>query len=158
VNRYRAEEIAAMAHKDQVDLCGEPYILHPTAVAKAVRSYPDAEDIEPYVCLAWIHDVAEDTLYRIDPDELGEELILAYLSITRKKGEVYADYIWRLCDDPIASIVKLADLWHNLQPVRLECLPEAQQASLTRRYLAARNQIWLANRTEWWPEVLQGKQ
>lgn len=149
VNRDQAETIAIHAHRAQTDLSGEPYILHVAEVAQAMRSYPDAEEI--HFVSAWLHDVTEDTAIAVS-EKLSVREIEVHIALTRQLNEAYADYIWRLCEDPVASIVKLADIWSNLRPERTALLPEHQQDSLAKRYAAAREQIWRANRTEWWPE------
>ena len=62
-----ALDTAVDAHKDQRRKSGEPYILHPIAVAKIV-----ADDIglgAPSIAAALLHDVVEDTKYTIDDIE-----------------------------------------------------------------------------------------
>ena len=59
-----ALDTAVDAHKDQRRKSGEPYILHPIAVAKIV-----ADDIglgAPSIAAALLHDVVEDTKYTIE--------------------------------------------------------------------------------------------
>ena len=55
----KAYELAAEAHKEQKRKTGEPYIIHPIAVARIV-----AEELElgaNPVMAAFLHDVVEDT-------------------------------------------------------------------------------------------------
>ena len=62
-----ALDTAVDAHKNQRRKSGEPYILHPIAVAKIV-----ADDIglgAPSIAAALLHDVVEDTKYTIDDVE-----------------------------------------------------------------------------------------
>lgn len=57
----RARAFAAQAHEavgQRRKYTGEPYIVHPAAVAKLVASVTDDEDM---ICAAWLHDVVEDT-------------------------------------------------------------------------------------------------
>lgn len=59
-----AYALAAEAHKEQKRKTGEPYIIHPIAVARIV-----AEELElgaNPVMAAFLHDVVEDTPYTID--------------------------------------------------------------------------------------------
>lgn len=55
----RARELATFWHQNQVrKYTGQPYIVHPAAVAKLVRDNGGTED---QICAAWLHDVLEDT-------------------------------------------------------------------------------------------------
>lgn len=63
----RAYEFAEKAHKDQKRFSGEPYIIHPLAVAEILLEFhPD----ESTLIAALLHDVAEDT--RISLDDIGQ--------------------------------------------------------------------------------------
>lgn len=148
MNRYQAEAVAIHAHRDQTDLEGEPYILNVAEVASAIRQYPEAEEI--HFVIAWLHAVDKWAAIEIQ-EKLSVREIEAHIAITRDDDEPYEDYIWRLCDDPVASIVALAVLWSKMRPTRLALLPASRQIDLVRRYGEARKQIWRANRTEWWP-------
>lgn len=161
MDRYEALKHAVKAHAGQLDKCGQPYILHPIAVAEAAAR----ADI-PELQLAWtygsgqedaevvalLHDVWEDTSYNHHNGSLTAAQQAALERMTRQPGQSYDDYIECICVDPFASIVKLADLAHNLSPERQACLPEREQRSLGKRYLKARDQIWAALGAEWWPE------
>lgn len=158
MNRYEALKHAVKAHAGQVDKCGQPYILHPIAVAE-VFDRPNLPvylfdigpaRVEDAVVVGLLHDVWEDTRYVLPrlPSYLAEPLA----ALTRVEGETYDAYIIRLCADPVAMLVKLADLWHNLSPQRQDCLPAAEAKSLQGRYLKARDRIWEALGYEWWPK------
>jgi hypothetical protein len=158
VNRYEALKHAVKAHAGQVDKCGQPYILHPIAVAEAVERTllsvtrrPRQVSIESAVRVALLHDVLEDTDYRWSEYELSPAEWFALRAITREDGETYAHFVDRVAVDPLASIVKLGDLWHNLSPERQDCLPESERKGLEERYLKARERIWEALGYEWWP-------
>lgn len=155
MNRYEALKHAAIAHAGQVDKCGKPYILHPIAVAGAVE-HTEMVRQEIAVEMALLHDVWEDTDHVLPGLTQRQERILGLL--TRHPAETYAEYIAKICEGrftdlrDIAAIVKLADLWHNLQPERQACLPSKEAASLLEgRYLKARDRIWEALGFEWWP-------
>ena len=69
----RAYELAEKAHADQKRKSGEPYIIHPLAVAGVLAELRlDAQT----VAAALLHDVAEDTSVQI-PD-LAEEFVLPW--------------------------------------------------------------------------------
>ncbi|HYH54005.1 MAG TPA: hypothetical protein VD761_07725 [Solirubrobacterales bacterium] len=157
MNRFEALKHAVRAHAGAVDKCGRPYILHPIAVAEAVDgesaylSYSSGSvPREDAVVVALLHDVWEDTDYKLPP--LPGRLAEPLSSLTRYSDETYANYIERLADEPLACLVKLADLWHNLSPERQACLPEQERKGLEKRYLKARDRIWEALGHEWWPE------
>ena len=65
LQRIRAAyELAKEAHKPQRRKSGEPYIIHPVAVARIV-----AEELElstESIMAAFLHDVVEDTDYTVD--------------------------------------------------------------------------------------------
>lgn len=157
MNRYEALKHAVKAHGSELDKCGQLAVLHPIAVAEAVeRTNPPevADRIEVDVAAALLHDVIEDTDYPLG-DFLSGRLATVLGLLTHCPLESYASYIDRLCADEIAATVKLADLYHNLQPERQACLPPKEQASLEKRYLKARDQIWDALGYRWWPEEVE---
>jgi len=123
----KAIEIAACMHAGQVDRAGKPYILHPQWVssrAQDLAAYDPVVDPLVVSAVSWLHDVVEDTA------ETRESLIRAgipsdiadlVLVLTKKPGEAYSDYIIRLCQGgPVVRWVKLADLEHNIQVLRLK--------------------------------------
>jgi (p)ppGpp synthase/HD superfamily hydrolase len=156
MNRYEALKHAVKAHAGQLDKCGQPYILHPIAVAEAVEQ-AETLNTGPHVIVALLHDVLEGTDYE-PPVSDTERWRLEKL--TCRSTETYSAYIDRICNswgadgiDEVPMIVKLADLWHNLSPERQDCLPEKERRSLEARYLKARDRIWEALGDEWWPEM-----
>lgn len=105
-----ARAIATVAHEGHKRKDGTPYILHPMHVADAVES-----DVAKAV--AWLHDVVEDTFVTVAglrqagfPKEVYERV----QTLTRRKGETYAEYIERVAQDEVTTEVKLADLDHNM--------------------------------------------
>lgn len=110
----KAMTIAYEAHKGQKDKGGVPYIFHPVHLAEQM-------DDEISVCVALLHDVAEDTDYTLK--QLGEmfppEVTEALSLLTRPKGADYFDYARAIKDNPTAKKVKLADLAHNSDETRL---------------------------------------
>ena len=105
-----AEKTAREAHHGQFRKDGvTPYITHPAAVAAAV---PD--EVKP---IAWLHDVIEDTAVTLaDLRAAGfpEHVLAAVQTLTKIEGEDYEKYLARVCANPDARRVKLADLEHNL--------------------------------------------
>ena len=108
--------IATKTHKGQVDKAGEPYILHPLRVMMSVNSLEEK-------IVAVLHDVIEDSdmlptyLFKFG---FSEEIIDALEYLTKRKGEKYQDFIIRVSDNRLATIVKLADLNDNMNLSRIK--------------------------------------
>ena len=134
----KAMRIAYVAHKDQVDKSGMPYIFHPYHLAEQMED-------ETSVCVALLHDVVEDTDFTFDDlRELGisESVIKSIRLLTHNKATAYADYIQSIKEsgDEIAIKVKLADLRHNSDITRLELIEEKAVES-SNRYKDAIKQL-----------------
>ena len=111
-----AEALARRYHAGQVDRVGAPYIEHPRAVVGLLADQPP-----PWRAAAWLHDVLEHT------DATAADLVSAGVPadvvrlvelLTRRPGEDYLAFIGRVCADPAAVRVKIADALHNLDPAR----------------------------------------
>jgi len=109
----KAKQLAEEYHEGQFDLDGEPYFLHPAAVAKMLSEQGHSKMTQ---AVAYMHDLLEDTkvtvkdLYDIFPDLIVD----AVVAMTHLEDEEYVDYIVRLTDNEIARVVKIADLTHNM--------------------------------------------
>lgn len=105
----RAVQIAATAHAGQTDKEGHPYLLHVLRVALAVGD-PEAR------VAAVLHDVVEDTaitLEQLEAEGFSPAIVEAVRCLTRAHGAPYADYVVNLKRNPLARLVKLADLADN---------------------------------------------
>ena len=125
----RAIILATKAHEHQIDKVGEPYILHPLRVMMAVQGM---------VCrtVAVLHDVIEDsdvTGGRLR-EEFPDEIVNSVVALSKTKGEHLDDYLKRVCADPVARIVKIADVKDNSSPVRLYRLDRDTIVRLTKKY------------------------
>ena len=119
-----AYEYAKEAHKEQRRKTGEPYIIHPIAVAKIA-----AEELKldaNSVIAAFLHDVVEDTPTTVeDVRELfGDDVAHLVDVVTKKKKKEYktskqVDNYEQLLDsvhwDIRALLVKIADRLHNMR-------------------------------------------
>ena len=119
-----AYALAADAHKDQKRKTGEPYIIHPIAVARIV-----AEELElgpNPVIAAFLHDVVEDTSYTIDDirKRFGEDVAFLVGVVTKQKKETYErskqvdnfrQILASVQFDVRAILIKLADRLHNMR-------------------------------------------
>jgi guanosine-3',5'-bis(diphosphate) 3'-pyrophosphohydrolase len=111
----RAIEIAAKAHAGQVDKAGQPYILHPLRLMLAVRT--------PHERMAAVlHDVVEDTpttFADLVAAGFPPEVVAAVRALTKTQGEKRIDAAHRAAADPVARVVKLADVTDNMDLSRI---------------------------------------
>lgn len=129
----RAIAVATKAHEGQYDKGGAAYILHPLRVMMRV-STPEQRIV------AVLHDVLEDT-----PTTLADlvragfnlKILAALLALSRKRHESYEDFVVRVGDDPLARIVKLADLADNSDMARIAMPGPADMARLARYHQAS---------------------
>ena len=128
--------LAALAHRGQADKAGQPYVLHPLRLMLSVEG-------EHARMAAVLHDVVEDTDWTIERlREAGyPEIVLRALDhLTKREGEAYPDFIARAALDPVARVVKLADLADNMDLRRLPNPTPKDHARLD-RYRAAWRQL-----------------
>lgn len=125
-----ALQTAEKAHRDKLDKRGEPKLFHPLRVLERVRhAGPDA------VLVALLHDVVEDSETSLDDlrrQGFSEPVVEAVDRLSRRKGEPYPDYIVRCGANPLARLVKLADLEDNLQPSPKLLRPDQTEPDLAR--------------------------
>ena len=129
----KAAMICVTKHAGQRDKMGCAYFQHPMRVA--MHCTTDAEKI-----VALLHDTIEDT--DVTPDYLlaegfPREIVDAVLSVTKREGESYEDFVRRAKQNPIGRVVKLHDLEDNLNALRLDHF-DADMAARYNKYLAAR--------------------
>lgn len=121
---HEAFEFAREAHKTQKRKTGEPYILHPIAVASIA-----AEELmlgaNPVIA-CFLHDVVEDTDHTIDEirQRFGDDVAFLVSAVTKEKKEHYDDskqvdnfrrMLMSVKYDIRALLVKLADRLHNMR-------------------------------------------
>ncbi len=120
----QAFEFACEAHCKQKRKSGEPYILHPIAVARII-----AEELElstDAIIAAFLHDVVEDTDYTIEDirNMFGNGVAFLVNVVTKQKKEEYEhskqidNYQQMLSSvqyDIRALLIKLADRLHNMR-------------------------------------------
>jgi (p)ppGpp synthase/HD superfamily hydrolase len=126
---------AVAAHRGQLRKDGEPYILHPLRVMFAAGDAAHTDHRIDVMCAAILHDVCEDCGFQLESIEviLGKDVAEAVDRLTRRKDEVYSEYIARCAQNEIARQVKIQDALDNLNG--LEFLPDQEEArGLRRRY------------------------
>lgn len=131
----KAYNLARDAHKNQRRRSGEPYIMHPVAVAKILFSFGMDNEC---IIGALLHDVVEDTEYNIDyiKREFGDEVALLVDGVTKlgqiplsTREEVQAENIRKMFiamnEDIRVIIIKLCDRLHNMRTAKF--WPEYKQ-------------------------------
>lgn len=130
---------ATTAHAGQFDKGGQPYILHPLAVMYLCES-----DDEELLCIALGHDIIEDTditYADLRADGMPDRVIEGIRALTKLPGETVDEYKIRVCANPDAVVVKMADLTHNSDIRRLKGVRQKdldRMASYHRFYLELR--------------------
>jgi guanosine-3',5'-bis(diphosphate) 3'-pyrophosphohydrolase len=121
----RAFEIAAEAHKTMRRKSGEPYILHPLAVAK-ICVEEIGLGIRSTIC-ALLHDTVEDTDVTLEDiqREFGSEIAKIVDGLTKissvmdsnasQQADNFKKILLTLTDDPRVILIKLADRLHNMR-------------------------------------------
>ncbi len=135
----RAYSLAKEAHKGVRRRTGEPYLVHPIAVAQIV-----IDEIGlgvKSVVAALLHDVVEDTHYTVeDISTLFGEKIASMVDGLSKIAGVFsreasqqAEYLRKmlltLCDDVRVILIKIADRLHNMRT--LGVMPLEKQIKIT---------------------------
>lgn len=122
----KAIEIAARAHAGQMDKGGNPYILHPLRLMLS-QSDPAAR------IAAVLHDVVEDTPVTLDDLRqagFAADVLTAVDALTKRAGEGRLSAARRAAANPIARLVKLADVTDNMDLRRISDPTERDFARL----------------------------
>lgn len=129
----KAALICVTKHAGQRDKMGCAYFQHPMRVAMRCRT-----DEEKMVAL--LHDTIEDTDITAEyllAEGFPQSVVDGILSVTKREGESYEDFVRRAKQNPIGRVVKLHDLEDNLNALRLDHF-DADMAARYNKYLAAR--------------------
>ena len=134
MNLAKAIEIAASAHRNQVDKGGNPYILHPIRVMMSLNS-------EDEKIVGVLHDVVEDSdewdFEHLREEGFEEHILSALKSVTKVSDtEDYETFIERATRNQIGRNVKIADIRDNLDVTRIDVLNE-QDLIRINKYKAA---------------------
>ncbi len=136
-----AFEIAVEAHKDMRRKSGEPYILHPLAVARIVVEEIGL-GVNSAIC-ALLHDTVEDT--EITLEDIAREFntyiakiidgltkisnVVDIKADTTIQAENFRKILLTLADDPRVILIKLADRLHNMRT--LESMSRDKQLKIS---------------------------
>ena len=130
-----AYQLAEKAHANQKRSSGQPYIIHPLAVADILLDLGMDTDT---ICVGLLHDVVEDTEYTLDDIRklFGQDVAMLVDGVTKlnkvpnfNKEEQQATNVRKILlamsHDIRVMIIKLADRLHNMRT--LQYLPPQKQ-------------------------------
>ena len=122
----RAFKFAKEAHKGIRRRSGEPYILHPIAVARIVSQEIGLGSTS--ICSALLHDVVEDTEYTVEDIEnhFGKKIASIVDGLTKISGGIFGDQasaqaenfrrlLLTMSEDIRVILIKMADRLHNMR-------------------------------------------
>ena len=122
----KAFQFARQAHKGVRRHSGEPYIMHPLAVAQIVCSEIGLGSTS--ICSALLHDVVEDTDYTTDDikNVFGSKIAQIVDGLTKIAGGIFGDkasaqaenfkkLLLTMNDDIRVILIKIADRLHNMR-------------------------------------------
>jgi len=122
----RAFEFAREAHRGVRRRSGEPYILHPIAVARIASREIGLGSTS--ICAALLHDVVEDTDYTVEDIEhlFGAKIAQLVDGLTKISGGIFGDrasaqaenfrkLLLTMSEDIRVVLIKMADRLHNMR-------------------------------------------
>lgn len=132
----KAFDFANMAHAGVKRKSGEPYIMHPLAVATIVTKEIGLG--KKSIIASILHDVVEDTDYTLEDIEsmFGEKIAGIVDGLTKLKGNFdssqaanFKKMMLTLSHDVRVILIKLADRLHNMRT--LDSMPPSKQQKIT---------------------------
>ena len=122
----KAFNFARQAHKGVRRLSGEPYIMHPIAVAHIACAEMGLGSTS--ICAALLHDVVEDTDYTVEDIEnlFGARVALIVDGLTKISGGIFGDQtsaqaenfkklLLTMSNDIRVILIKICDRLHNMR-------------------------------------------
>ena len=122
----KAFHFAKQAHKGVRRLSGEPYIMHPIAVAQIACEEMGLGSTS--ICSALLHDVVEDTDYTVEDIEniFGPKIAQIVDGLTKISGGIFGDkasaqaenfkkLLLTMSDDIRVILIKICDRLHNMR-------------------------------------------
>ena len=132
----KAFNFARQAHKGVRRLSGEPYIMHPIAVAQIACQEVGLGSTS--ICSALLHDVVEDTDYTVEDIEnlFGSKIAQIVDGLTKISGGIFGEQasaqaenfkklLLTMSDDIRVILIKICDRLHNMRT--LESQPANKQ-------------------------------
>jgi GTP pyrophosphokinase len=134
----RAYVFSAFEHRGQIRHSGEPYLIHPLAVADFLA---DMKLDAVAIAAGLLHDVVEDTLTTIEPirelfgpavahvvEGVTKISAIPFASTEERQAENFRKMLLAMVDDIRVILVKLADRVHNMRT--LNHLPEDKRIAI----------------------------
>lgn len=125
----KAFNFARQAHKGVRRLSGEPYIMHPIAVAQIACEEMGLGSTS--ICAALLHDVVEDTDYTVEDLEnmFGKKIANIVDGLTKISGGIFGDrasaqtenfkkLLLTMSDDIRVILIKMCDRLHNMRTLQ----------------------------------------
>ena len=122
----KAFNFANQAHAGVKRRSGEPYIMHPIAVARIVCREMGLGSTS--ICSALLHDVVEDTEYTVEDirDMFGDKISQIVDGLTKISGGIFGEQasaqaenfrklLLTMSDDIRVILIKIADRLHNMR-------------------------------------------
>ena len=122
----KAFNFARQAHKGVRRLSGEPYIMHPIAVAQIACAEIGLGSTS--ICAALLHDVVEDTDYTVEDIEniFGSKIAQIVDGLTKISGGIFGEQasaqaenfkklLLTMSDDIRVILIKICDRLHNMR-------------------------------------------
>jgi (p)ppGpp synthase/HD superfamily hydrolase len=153
-----AIEVATKAHEGQKDKIGEDYIKHPLRVHRNLTTNPkfknlDALTREDCEVAALLHDVIEDT--SITAEDLlamgfSPRSIKLVQLLTKDKTKPKEEYFVPISEEPLARMIKLADIADNRNRKRVAGLDSEVAERLKQKYIYAMEAIGIDQEDQYW--------
>ena len=138
----KAYELAAKAHAAQTRKSGEPYIIHPIGVVSILVGL---QMDDKTLAAAFLHDVVEDTDYKLDyiKEQFGTVVAnlvdgvtklgkIEYISKEDRQIENYRKMFLAMARDIRVVLIKLADRLHNMRTMKY--MPVHKQQSISGKH------------------------
>lgn len=122
----KAFNFARQAHKGVKRLSGEPYIMHPIAVAQIASEEMGLGSTS--ICSALLHDVVEDTDYTVEDisNIFGPKIAQIVDGLTKISGGIFGEQasaqaenfkklLLTMSDDIRVILIKICDRLHNMR-------------------------------------------
>lgn len=137
----KAYEVSKTKHLGQMRKSGEPYITHPTAVARILA---ELEAGPQTLVAALLHDTVEDTDYTLDEleNEFGKDIVLLVDAVTKLNKLKFKDtqqtdnqqkMLLAMAKDIRVILIKIADRLHNMRT--LDSMTPDRQLAISKETL-----------------------